>query len=831
MPFQSEKQRRYLHANHPEIAQRWEKEYSDGGIAALNAQLNQLPEYYLPLANGGYAMQGGVKNYLGNQKMVHAPKNWKSAPDHPETELTYITEPEKELLVKADLHGSLNGNVNRGPEGIASLNGGEIYDMKSSSSSTNTGGGGGDNREKYIATQYNKPKKKKVVAPPGEKGGPGYIEKPKKKIIKTKDKEPPIKKKKKKKDLVDTALETVDIADKFYRFGTTFNPLQLYKTNPYIFGGSILKGLYDKNKKKKKKPDASEISTSLDWEDPKNNPNLAWDERDGWVDLLTGEKVKAALPDATQAKALNIENLLKGDWSKEKIDKSKFEKGWSDAVGYEKAWKNVPEGITKEQFIKDALDKKYGNMGSAVLEKAIQGGGVFPSEVLDQFPKSSIVYGSKVKPTVEYDQGKMFIDVDEGELEGDAVTKLTEKGWLAKGGIANHFKRKKFNTGSEPVIGDALFRGNWNDYSNEQLQMMFPDWDPEIESIDEHIKNKQSLNADFAAVTEGNGILDLTEGDETTEVVSTEENEVIPDLLAPGSASGILAAHGGRILPKGPAGITSLNGWGDKDEGFADKSQRAGERYSQPTYHHSVDTPDQKVAQKSIDEAKRKAELKNLIEKGPGSTEEKYDTRPSYLGEEFEEEYYGPRLSQEKKKILTAKTKEYFERNLKKLDPDKYYEGMSALEKAWNFDLPPTGPIGILIAMYNEHKLTSEGKDLLEEWGQFVGGPPGSNPQTYDDLWLALEKRKAKYRNQNVEESDGEGPTVPLPPTIQLLEDEMMASGMSNWDRIKANQAKRAMLVEKGIIQDNPVVDESITDITMQANSGGLANLFRVKNQ
>ena len=155
---------------------------------------------------------------------------------------------------------------------------------------------------------------------------------------------------------------------------------------------------------------------------------------------------------------------------------------------------------------------------------------------------------------------------------------------------------------------------------------------------------------------------------------------------------------------------------------------------------------------------------------------------------------------------------------------------MSALEKAWNFDLPPTGPIGILIAMYNEHKLTSEGKDLLEEWGQFVGGPPGSNPQTYDDLWLALEKRKAKYRNQNVEESDGEGPTVPLPPTIQLLEDEMMASGMSNWDRIKANQAKRAMLVEKGIIQDNPVVDESITDITMQANSGGLANLFRVKN-
>ena len=35
MPFQSEKQRRYLHANHPEIAKRWEREYAGGGITRL----------------------------------------------------------------------------------------------------------------------------------------------------------------------------------------------------------------------------------------------------------------------------------------------------------------------------------------------------------------------------------------------------------------------------------------------------------------------------------------------------------------------------------------------------------------------------------------------------------------------------------------------------------------------------------------------------------------------------------------------------------------------------------------------------------------------------
>ena len=32
MPFQSEKQRRYLHANHPEIAKRWERDYAGGGL-------------------------------------------------------------------------------------------------------------------------------------------------------------------------------------------------------------------------------------------------------------------------------------------------------------------------------------------------------------------------------------------------------------------------------------------------------------------------------------------------------------------------------------------------------------------------------------------------------------------------------------------------------------------------------------------------------------------------------------------------------------------------------------------------------------------------------
>ena len=67
--------------------------------------------------------QGGMKNYLGNQPMVTAPKFWRSGPDSPPTELAYITDAEKDLIMRADLHGSLSQGPNEGPSGIMSLNG------------------------------------------------------------------------------------------------------------------------------------------------------------------------------------------------------------------------------------------------------------------------------------------------------------------------------------------------------------------------------------------------------------------------------------------------------------------------------------------------------------------------------------------------------------------------------------------------------------------------------------------------------------------------------------------------------------------------------------
>ena len=55
-----------------------------------------------------------IKNYLKSVKDITAPLNWKSSSDSPPTQLAYVTQPEIDMLVKANIHGSMNGKPNMG---------------------------------------------------------------------------------------------------------------------------------------------------------------------------------------------------------------------------------------------------------------------------------------------------------------------------------------------------------------------------------------------------------------------------------------------------------------------------------------------------------------------------------------------------------------------------------------------------------------------------------------------------------------------------------------------------------------------------------------------
>ncbi len=104
-------------------------------------------------------MQGGGPNYLGKQPEVTVPRRWKSSPDHPDTELAYITEPEKKVLIALNMHGGLeDGKPNKGPKGVISLQGdmgsiGGGSGGKSGGSDGKSGGGGNDDDRANLREQ------------------------------------------------------------------------------------------------------------------------------------------------------------------------------------------------------------------------------------------------------------------------------------------------------------------------------------------------------------------------------------------------------------------------------------------------------------------------------------------------------------------------------------------------------------------------------------------------------------------------------------------------------------------------------------------------------
>ena len=125
-----------------------------------------------------FVMQGGVRNYLGETEEVNnAPRYWQSSPTSPKTELSYITDAEKSLLLDANLHGSLkDGKPNKGASGLLSFDGGG-FGSESAGTGGNDGfgGGGGGDSNDYTGSDYgfvaSQPSAPTVSTPTNNDGG------------------------------------------------------------------------------------------------------------------------------------------------------------------------------------------------------------------------------------------------------------------------------------------------------------------------------------------------------------------------------------------------------------------------------------------------------------------------------------------------------------------------------------------------------------------------------------------------------------------------------------------------------------------------------------
>ena len=296
-----------------------------------------------------------------------------------------------------------------------------------------------------------------------------------------------------------------------------------------------------------------------------------------------------------------------------------------------------------------------------------------------------------------------------------------------------------------------------------------------------------------------------------TTLFNTAENPVNANMT--GQPVGIMAAKGGRIAfePGGMAGEFGM-GAGVGADGKTDGQRSGSNDNSGPAYSPHTDTPEQIAGQKEID-IQRDIDRRN---------EEKYD--------DSLDQFYGVKRSQTKQTIAKEKyntvkkdLQDRFKNNLGKKAVSSFVAGkltfgitdvLGSLKTAYDLDV-------------NKKEYESILNEVIAEYE--AAGIPAFTPHTDTLIQIANQELIDinPIRDKDEEgEPDGIQPYI-APVTLEV--DENYAQGenldynmQSALDKIRANQARRSGAVATGNIQDNEI---------MRANRGGLAGLFRVKNQ
>ena len=225
-------------------------------------------------------------------------------------------------------------------------------------------------------------------------------------------------------------------------------------------------------------------------------------------------------------------------------------------------------------------------------------------------------------------------------------------------------------------------------------------------------------------------------------------------------------------------------------------------------------------------ENKRQQDLKNLVETGPGSWEEKYG------GDEYTEEEISQMEGITPKKRAQIKSTLVRNRVMPRINElkTKIQDRFTPGKMIGNIVAKSFPVISIATSMKDQweiDKLTQElvealeeEKSVYEDLGYASFHHAVDTPiQTIEQEILDLTQKDTRDKE---EDTGGDG-LEPVVPVMEEIKDytEIAWDPMNYLDQIRAKQALRASLQAKGIIQDNE---------TMTLNSGGLANLFRVKN-
>jgi len=332
--------------------------------------------------------------------------------------------------------------------------------------------------------------------------------------------------------------------------------------------------------------------------------------------------------------------------------------------------------------------------------------------------------------------------------------------------------------------------------------------------------------------------------------------------LGPHTATDLLAKKNpdgtrSKYQPPG-GGETSLGSGaaysgGASDRGPRDDPDRFGPVSKPQTVPSGINIHGGPTVKEALDEGQRKRDIKNIIEL---RKEEKYDT----WDQRFQDIPGTSKTNIYKSKVNVDYRRDIYEKALAK---------QKAKMKKWG--ILKAIPAGIVLAITQNPKwamktfslgksdminIVKYGLPVMEAKKDLIAALTDSktahlqdvdifNPNEmvnlddtdFPDIMKEL-KDLTKPRDKDDDTKGDGGPE--LPPQLGGPSTEEMATeyGISNLERIRAAQAKRAMInpdwqltAEAKELKNNPIVGETETDIIAIGNKGGLANLFRVKNQ
>ena len=390
------------------------------------------------------------------------------------------------------------------------------------------------------------------------------------------------------------------------------------------------------------------------------------------------------------------------------------------------------------------------------------------------------------------------------------IAKRWEKEY-ANGGISNHF-RKKLSEGSEDsyeqllddwdagLIIDALPGEDFTTYYNRIMKVENDTGTEEVELLNLLAENQDPLN-----LSEGVTTLFQAKDGGTPQLAQKSKSGKRPGYAGNPFGYSDTPAHHGDVA-HGDQGRFN-------QPSASVQTQTVTAPKDGPTHSPHTDTPEQIAGQKEIDEAKAKRDFD-------------YET----------EAYIKTVLRPQQIKTLTIMDK--YENKIKPTYRDKFNDLKKAVKLGKNVMGATSSLFGFLSAGYALYKHYKEDKAFVNQLNKDIRTLKDMGTADFhhavDTPVQTLEQLltdRLNARRKKDDPGNNESPIVPIIEDIETYEQMADSTGQIDmfdaWGDIKQKQALRASLFAD---EDQAKVGDWVGDQRLLVNSGGLANLFRVKN-